>query len=260
MKPIIAESKRIQTLEIGIGILKQISLKQDPVTLSELAKLTGLHKSQLYRYLNSFVHMGVLVKKTIGETVHWSLGPELIVLGNRASESFDVVREAGPFLIHLRNELNENIGLSIWKENAPYFIKTERCRQPIHIGMDGQAPLSTNTGKIFRAYLDKSMTEELYEQEIKKGTVDKEEYDKHIQVIRSVGFASGVNNSLPGIVTMSVPIFDVHSELAAALSVMGIAGLFDEHKQTIALQKLMEAAREISYRIGYTGPYPSIRT
>jgi|GEM_PF-5136850 DNA-binding IclR family transcriptional regulator len=260
MKTVPDESKRIQALETGFKILKQISLNPGAVTLSELTRQTGLHKSQLYRYLNSLVHLGVLVKKNSGDMTCWSLGPELIMLGNRASESFDVVREAVPFLIKLRNELNENIALSIWKGDAPYFIKSERCKQPIHvhIGLDGQVPLYTNTGKIFRAYLEESVTQELYEKELEKGIIEKEEYDQHIQVIRSVGYASGATKHLPSIITMSAPVFNVHSQLAAALSIMGLAGMFDEHKQTVALRMLLEAAEEVSYRMGYSGPFPVI--
>lgn len=254
-------SKRVQSLEAGFHILKTMAEHSGPMTLSELAKETGLHKSQLYRYLNSFVYLGVLQKENEGENARWTFGTELIVLGNRALQSMDVGREAGPFLIRLRNELNENVGLSVWQGDAPYFVKFERSRQPIHIGLHSfRIPLSTTTGKLFRAFLPEQITRRQYEEMFREEPLlDRGVYDRDIDAIRKSGYAIEESSYSPGIVVITVPVFGPDGSMSAALSVLGVSEMFDDERRFQTLQQLLSAAEEISRRIGYTGPYPAGR-
>ncbi|MEB3102128.1 IclR family transcriptional regulator [Ferviditalea candida] len=251
------KKRRIQSVEIAFSILRILSNHKRAMSLSELSNQTGLHKSQLYRYLYSFVQLGVLVREN-GENPKWSLGPELIALGSAAHDGLDLVKEAMPHMLELRNQLNETIALSIWREHGPFFVHWEKSNKLVNIGLDtgSYVPLYTATGKIFRAYLPESMTNELYASEVSAGNIKPDEYALEIASVAKRGFSLTEGSLIVGIAAISTPIFYPQAKLAGALSVIGVAKMLDHSPESLALRELVKNGEKISRRLGYTGAYP----
>lgn len=261
MNPIavIEKHKQIQSIIVGFSILKALADHKGEMTLNEISKATQLHKSQLYRYLNSFVELGVLIKHE-GDIPRWSLGPELIALGAAALEGMDVAKEAAEPLMALRDVLNETVALSIWRERGPYFISWVRSKRPVNIGLDTgyYVPLYSVTGRIFRAYLPEYKTRALYEKEKAEGLIDPEKYDAEIEQVRKMGYTSTQRSFYSGVAVISAPIFSASGELAGALSVLGVSGRLDTSPSSEAVKELLKTVELISRRLGYTGAYPPL--
>jgi DNA-binding IclR family transcriptional regulator len=250
------KSKRIQSLEVGFSILRTFAVKKVPLSLSEIAIETKLHKSQIYRYLNSFVHLGVLNRETgDNQNPHWSLGPELISLGSAAFDTLDVAKQAESYLVELRNELNETVALSIWRELGPFFVRWEKSTHLVGIGLDtgSYVPLYTATGKIHRAFLAKEITEPLYQKEVSAGNINPEIYDADIERIKQTGLAVTESSHISGVAVVSSPIFYPDKKFAGALSVLGIHGRHDISPDGMAATKLLEKVKLISNQLGYKG-------
>ncbi|MFZ4451723.1 IclR family transcriptional regulator [Salibacterium aidingense] len=247
------KGKRIQSLESGFAILGVIAQSQQPMTLQELANETKLYKSQLYRYLNSFVHMGVLTRS--GEdNPRWFLGPELIALGTTAYEGIDLAREATPVLINLRNKLNETVALSIWREKGPFFVRWESSNKLVNIGLNtgSYVPLYTATGKIFRAFMPKEETQPLYEEEVSQKNVDPDAFEKEMEAIRDSKLSITKSSIIPGITAISTPIFYSEHNLAGAMSIVGVSSEEDIHRESEVVKSLFLAAQNVSEKLGYT--------
>jgi DNA-binding IclR family transcriptional regulator len=251
------KSRRIQSLEIGFTILRTFVEKKGALSLGELANETKLHKSQIYRYINSFVHLGVLIREN-DENPRWLLGPELISLGSAAFDGLDVGKQAAPHLIELRNELNETVALSIWRDRGPFYVRWEKSNKLINIGLDtgSYVPLYTATGKIFRAFLPEEITESLYQKEVLAGKITPQDYDSEIEQIRKIGLSVTVSSLISGISAISTPIFYPSLKLAGALSVISIYGENDTSLSSITAKKLLEKANIVSQHLGYTYPLP----
>ena len=56
------KSQGIQSIEVGMDILKKIAEAGKPISISEIAILCDTSKSKLHRYLTSFVRTGMLKK------------------------------------------------------------------------------------------------------------------------------------------------------------------------------------------------------
>ncbi|GEO27660.1 transcriptional regulator [Alicyclobacillus acidoterrestris] len=248
------KSRRIQSVEVGFGILRTIADHKHPMTLGELANATGLFKSQLYRYLNSFVHLGVLIRYD-DETPKWSLGPELIALGGAAFDGIDIAKQAAPLLIDLRNQINETVALSIWRERGPFFLRWEKSNKLINVGVDtgSYVPLFSATGKIFRAFMPVEITDPFYNELVSQDMIHPETYDADIEEIRRTHLSVTESSLNSGTTAISTPIFDSSGQLAGALSVIGVRGELDVSMEASAAQHLLKTAREISYRMGYRG-------
>lgn len=249
------KNKRIQSVEVGFRILQVLAEKRGPMSLNELANATGLFKSQLYRYLNSFVYLGVLIREN-EENPRWSLGPELITLGSAALEGLQLSKLANPYLIELKDKLNETVALSIWREQGPFFIRWESSNKFVNIGINtgSYVPLYTATGKIFRAFLPETVTELLYQKEVAAGNIDPGEYDADIEQIKKQHYALTRGSLITGIVTVSTPIFFPSAKLAGALSIVGVWGELDASPDSKTVLELLKTGREISYRLGYMEP------
>jgi DNA-binding IclR family transcriptional regulator len=249
------KNRRIQSVEIGFAILRAFAEKKMALNLSEIAHETKLHKSQIYRYLNSFVHLGVLIREN-EENPKWQLGPELISLGNAAFDGLDIAKQATPHLIELRNELNETVGLSIWRDRGPFFVHWEKSNKLISIGIDTRSyvPLYTATGKIFRAFLSEETTKQLYQKEVLAGNIIPEKYDQDIERVRKSGLSVTESSLISGVAVISSPIFYSESKLAGALSVLGIHGMHDISPNSLSARKLQEKCDIISTQLGFNGP------
>jgi DNA-binding IclR family transcriptional regulator len=248
------KTRRIQSVEIGFSILRTLAENRRGMKLTELSNATGMHKSQLYRYLNSFVLLGVLNREE-SENPAWMLGPELISLGNVAFENLDLAKQAAPKLTELRDTLNETVALSIWRERGPYFVQWLKSNRLVNIGVDtgSYVPLYSATGKIFRAYLPEEKTQYLYDQEVKAGRITPKCYDLEIREIRVQGLSKTESGLIPGIAALSTPIFYPGDQLAGALSIIGLSGVLDISFESTPVQTLLKTANEISRKLGYVG-------
>lgn len=248
------KNRKIQSIEVGFSILRTLADSKFAMTLTELSRGTGLHKSQLYRYLNTFVDLGVLTRLD-EDTPRWSLGPELLTLGQVASETLDVAKQAAPYLLELRDKLNETVAVSIWRERGPFFVGWEKSNTVINIGLGvgSYVPLYTATGKIFRAFLPEDITHELFQAEVAAKHIQPDEYGLDISGVRAEGVAVTRSSLVSGVAAVSAPVFGPSGQLMAALSVLGVLGYLDVTPEGASTQELKRAAADISRKLGYQG-------
>lgn len=248
----VEKNRRIQSVEVGFGILRVLADYGRPMTLGELSSATGLFKSQLYRYLNSFLHLGAIVRHEL-EVPRWSLGPELIALGGAAFEGLDLAKYAESQLIELRNRLNETVALSIWRERGAFFLRWEKSNKATNVGVDtgSYVPLYSATGKVFRAFLPRILTEQLYLESVNTGAIIPSEYEAEIDRIRASRLSVTESSLTSGTTALSTPIFDATGSLAGALTVIGLRGVLDISNGAPPAQELIKTAAEISYRLGH---------
>ncbi|WDL97635.1 IclR family transcriptional regulator [Alicyclobacillus sp. ALC3] len=245
-------NRRIQSVEVGFSILRAVADHKRSMTLSELYTTTGLHKSQLYRYLNSFVRLGVLIRYD-DEIPKWLLGPELIALGGAAFDEIDIAKQAGAKMIDLRNRINETVALSIWRERGPFFLRWEKSNKTVNVGVDtgSYVPLYTATGKVFRAFLPEEVTDPFYLDLVDKGTISPEAYNLEVDSVRKTGLSMTESSINSATTALSTPIFNALGQLAGALSIIGLRGVLNTAPDGQAVAALKETAEEISYRMGY---------
>jgi DNA-binding IclR family transcriptional regulator len=73
-----------------------------PMTLSEIARRTGVNKSTMYSLLVALTRSGWVLRDPGQKTFH--LGPELMVLGRAASDQLPVIEMARPVMLDLVDE------------------------------------------------------------------------------------------------------------------------------------------------------------
>lgn len=245
------KSQGIQSIEVGMEILKKIADAGKPLSISEIAILCKTSKSKLHRYLTSFIRTGMLEKS---QDAKYTLGSEIIRLGLKASQKLNITEIAAPHLMDLKEILNETAALAIWGQNGPFFVSWEESNHPVNIGIRVGSQISLTksaTGQIFTAYLPKEATEKLVEEELNKFSIDADQFQRTIDSVRANGYSSVISTILPGISAIASPILDISNKLVAALTIVGLESSLDTTENSEAVCLLKEKSVMISKLLGW---------
>src|SRR5258708_6264570 len=126
------KSHGIQSIEVGMHILKKIAEASNPLSITEIAILCETSKSKLHRYLTSFIRTGMLEKS---QDAKYILGTEIVRLGLKASQKLNVIDVTSPHLMYIKETLNETAALAVWGQNGPFFVSWEESNGPVNIGI-----------------------------------------------------------------------------------------------------------------------------
>lgn len=243
----------IQSIEVGVMILQFVAAAERPITITELAELCETSKSKLYRYLNSFVRTGMLIKD---QDSRYVLGSEILRLGLKASNDIKIVDIAQPYLMHLKEKFNETSGLAILGEEGPFFVSWEESAGPINIGIKVGSTIGiTNSaiGKVFASYLSGTIIDKLILKELGEDTQAITEFKDNLQSIRENGYGYTVDTLIQGINAIATPIFDRNNILIGVISVVGLSNTFSLAPDSEIVMKLKEYSEKISRELGWGG-------
>lgn len=257
-----SNSLGIQSIEIGMKLLATLvehSFENPPPMLKTLASDAGIQPAKAHRYMVSLVRSKLVERDPVSR--RYQLGPMARMIGVRAIQSLDVVRTTSARLPNIVADLGHSVALSIWAD-GPTIIAVEVAKRQITIGTrigEVMPLLSSATGKVFGAWLPRSLTQDRIRREISSpnsfaGRVPtgKAEIDKLFEGVREVGLGVTEGGMNPTVNALSAPIFDHRGTLVAALSALGPASEFDASLDGAIARQLRAIASEISEELGYT--------
>ncbi|KIV53338.1 hypothetical protein AM501_27890 [Aneurinibacillus migulanus] len=245
----------IQSLELGIGILKKIGEAEKPLSITEIAERANISKSKLHRYLTSFWRTGFLERDA---SLRYTIGDALIQIGLRACQRIDIKEQARPVLLRLKEALNETVALSIWGEGGPYFIDLEESNRQIKIGIQVGSTgsmINTTAGQLFAAYMPEGRTEKLIQKELEQVPEDVAAFKQTLAMIRRRGFSQTTESLVPGIVAIGCPIFNGDDKIVAAITVIGLLGVLDLSDESQTVNMLKKECLNLSRSLGYQGKF-----
>ncbi|GHH99242.1 IclR family transcriptional regulator [Neobacillus kokaensis] len=237
----------IQSLELGIQILKKIAEENTPLSITEISELCEISKSKLHRYLTSLYRTGFLQRN---ESLQYFIGPALIQIGNNAVGPSDIKDIARPTLIKLREMFNETVFLSIWGGNGPYPIEIEESRRAINIGIQVGSKTSmvlTTSGRLFAAYLPEQETSYYLHKELLEHRLSIDDFQKELSAIKDTGYSVTEESLIPGIVAVGCPVFGKDGKITATISIVGIKGILDLSSQSELIKFLKNECMELSH-------------
>ncbi|MBK5142891.1 helix-turn-helix domain-containing protein [Budviciaceae bacterium BWR-B9] len=229
-----SDTQGINSVEIAITILEALAEHDKPARAIDIARLSGLSKSRLHKYLVSLSRCDMIYQDP--ETSLYSLGNKLSVLGTAAQKQNGTLTAINNALSQLRDNLNISTGLAIQKGNLINLVKYNRSNKNIEIDYRDNTPIplsNSAAGKIFLTYDESYKHEKVLSEE-----------ERH-QIIQS-GYSIRLTETegIPGARAISCPIFSSSGRLIGAAVMMGF--LPDTHKELhpLALQ-LISAIQEI---------------
>jgi DNA-binding IclR family transcriptional regulator len=243
---VIKSGSMIQSLQIGIGILEVMAEQNRPLKFNEIQELTNISKSNLYKYIHTFVQAQMLYRDS--ESGSYALGSKLIKLGMTAADQENILGRITPYLEMLSKKSACSVTYSIWTENGPMVIKLLNNNQGFNIGVQVGTilPPASSAGKIFLAFKEPYFIEEWKEKEL--SMLQPEEWDSleiELKMIRQKEIVFTNEPILPSVSSVSFPVWNYQKQLVGAVAVVG----FNEQLPKTDDEELSKYILEISKQI-----------
>jgi len=250
--------KGIQSFEIGFRVLQCLEKAHEPLTLTQIAKSSGMTPSKVHLYLVSLCRSGLVMQEAYAG--RYELGPAALRLGLSALARLSVIDKARSEMPALRDRTGRTVFLSVWGDFGATVVNRLDGRKvaTLEVRVGSVMPLLTSaTGNVFLAWLPKGVTTALVKKELslwrRNGPVpDRKDIAALEQRVRAEGVASTRGGVIRGIVAVSAPVFDHQGEVRCALTVMGRENDLDVKYGSPAAKAALVSAMSASRAAGFT--------
>lgn len=270
MKPDLATvetcSYTIQVLQRAMSILEALLEARAPLNLEQICSATRLPKSTAFRIIINLLHNQYLVGTGQG---YW-LGLKMLRFGTLVEETIDIKQIAQPYLIHLRDVVNETVHLAVL-DNDFHTVYLEKLSTQRAVGImksrvGSTAPTHcTGVGKALAAYRPEADVRQWINQQglpaYTENTLTNETaFLQELAAIRQKGFAIDHGEHEASVHCIAAPVWDHKGEVIAAISVSA-----PRHRMPLPpdddtwIETVKETAFNISRALGFEG-IPQMRS
>ena len=248
------EKSTVQSVERAFLILELLALHTTAgLTLTQLAKMSKLHKSTAYRLVNVLMQMGYVSQPE--KNGAYRLTFKSYEIGSCLVNNLAVLPIARPYLDQLSQTFNEVAHLVVPDGNCVIYIhksdsgsNTFRVRSQLGVRLPMQR---TAVGKSILATMDEEEIAHFWEtRDMRPGTdreVDNlEKLKEELVRVRSQGYATDNEENEPGVCCVAAAIVNRQGHAVAAMSVSAPTIRMDEQRTREIARQVMASAHSIS--------------
>lgn len=245
----------IQSVEIAARVLDALERGGGPMTLGEVANGCGEQPSKVHRYLVSLVRSGLASQSPVSG--RYDLGPAMRRLGAEALRRTNDVAVASEHAPGLRDATGHSVNLAVWSDRGPVVVRWDHGTHalPLTVRVGATLPLfASSAGRLFLAHLPDAMTRPA--RTANRGSapsvaLDDAALDRLRADVRSSGFATTSGGVIPGIFSISAPIFAASESLPIATTVVFPSEEVDAAELTRVQTLLGEMTAAVSRELGH---------
>ncbi len=223
------------------------------LTLTDICKQVGIHKSKGYSILNTLLHFGFVQREPQGKT--YALGTGLLFLCSHVLKNLDLHRAAEPFLQRLSTETNSTAFFAKIEGQYVYVIAKDEGHLDIGVSirMGHRFPITWGAhGKAIAAFASGAERERILTQEKLYFFGDPSRFNAdrlktELAMCRKNGYAVDPGEMHTGIRAVAAPMFGPDTRLTGSLVVMGT---FPEDLSDAYGVQVARVARDFSQAIG----------
>jgi DNA-binding IclR family transcriptional regulator len=221
----------------ALQLLDAFALAEAKLSLAELSRRVGLHKTTVLRLARTLAQSGYLVQREDGE---WRLGPAAGWLGARYQAGFDVQNVLEPALRELTQASGESAAFYVREGNTRTCIVRVEGPQALrhHARMGEGLPLDKGSpGRVILAFSGEPGAE--------------------YEAIRQRGYHWSIGEREQGVATVSAPVFGMHWRLQGSVCISGPASRLPPPKLEVLAQVVIAAANRLSYALAGSTAAPA---
>ncbi|MBK1635139.1 HTH-type transcriptional regulator BhcR [Rhodovulum adriaticum] len=250
-----SEQNVIKALDRGIAVLERLG-EIGGCTLSELAAALDQPAASIYRVLFTLETRGMVEFDADSQT--WNIGAGAFRIGSRFLRRSSLAEQARPALRALMEATGETANLGVERHGQVLFLSQVETHAAIRAFFPPGtlSPMhSSGIGKALLAQMPPSRVEEIVKRhDLARFTqttlTDPQALAADLAATRARGYAIDDEEKNAGMRCVAAPIFDMHGEAVAGVSVSGPAQRLPQAALPDLAQEVMRAARQITQGIG----------
>lgn len=251
---------KVNVLERAVAILQVFTLDRFSLTLAEISRATGLHRSTVLRLLSSLSHAGLVLRDE--ETGQYSLGYEMIAMAEVARAGTGVSEWARPVMRAMREELNETVVLSVrsgdYRVDVDQVIGNQAIRRVVALGEHKPLTIGAPSLAILSGLSDDEVlgiVERLTDVTLSRmPDFDRPGLPAKLAALRENGFHEHMSHygpdGKPGSAGIAAPVLGRRGEVVAAIGVSVPIGRFGIRDRERIIEIVRRGAAETSARLG----------
>lgn len=242
----------IQVIDRLMALLDAIAESDRPATLKIVAAETGLHSSTAFRILASAQHHGLVERDAAGA---YRLGARLLRLAGNVLGQLDIIAQARPIMLDLRDRIGETVNLTLREGDEVIYVErvtSQRMmrveqvvgsRAPLHVTAVGKMILGADGREALEQYAKRTGLRALTPNTL----TDVDALWEEVQQDLARGYAFDNEEAEVGVGCIGVLIRDALGRPAAGLSISAPI----ERRRDEWAGLLQEAGRRLSAGLGY---------
>ncbi len=240
----------IKSLARGLQIINLLADRGDAVSVTEVSKQLKIDKSSASRLIRTLVNYEFAERDE--KTRRFRLGNGVRKLASPQSNRALLKEISLPFLRQLVAQTGENAHLAVNLGDAALVIadveSTEALRVVSEVGRQERLTC-TAVGKCLLAFGDAVIPDEL--PYLTEYTItDRLNLERHLEDIRSQGYAVDDEEKTIGIRCLSAPVYDVTQKAIASIGISGPALRLTVDKVHLLAEVVMQEATAFSKILG----------
>lgn len=208
----------------ALTILEMVARADEPVASADLAPKLGLPKATAHRLAALLEHLGFLQREP--GTKRFIVGPKLTMMALDALIHSPRRGERHAILRALVEEVGETCNVTMLDGDAVVYLDRVEShwplrthfqpgsRVPIHCGASGKLFLSLMPARKRRSLLTAAPLKRYTE----KTVVDPDKIEEELKRVRAGRVGLDVEEFLPGLIGLAVPVFDFQNRMCATVS------------------------------------------
>lgn len=245
----------IKSLDRGIEVLERLS-ERGGSTLSELASELGQPAASVYRALFTFETRGLVDFDPATQT--WNIGAGAFLIGSRFLRRSSLAEQSRPVLRALMQTTGETANLGIERDGQVLFVSQVETHAAIRAFFPPGtlSPMhASGIGKALLAQMPPARVDEIVARHgLKRFTdttlTDPTTLTADLTATRTRGYAIDAEEKNDGMRCIAAPIFDMHGEAVAGVSVSGPTSRLPENALPALGREVVHAAQKITEGIG----------
>jgi IclR family transcriptional regulator, pca regulon regulatory protein len=252
------EGEFVQSLARGLAVIRAFDAEHTDLSLSEVARLTGLTRAAARRFLHTLVELGYMR----ADSGRFSLRPKILELGYAFLSSLTLPEMATPHLEELVEQVHESSSVSVLDGDEVVYIARVPTRRimTVAISVGTRFPAyATSMGRVLLAarsdeWLDGYFTSTKLRSLTAHTIADADALRRELARVRAQGWALVDQELEEGLRSLAAPVRDPDGRVIAAVNV-STSALRRDLDRVVAdlLEPLLSTARRIEQDLARAG-------
>lgn len=243
-----------KTLAKGIQVLETLADSDTPMSVSEVAEVCNLARSNAHRVLNTLLEFGYVSQDEVSKRYRMTL--RVWSLGSKAVDRLNFRKEAMPFMERLNDETGETTHLSVLNELSVIYIDKLEAKHAVRTftRIGGMAPaFCVATGRAILAFLREEIIEAAIAEAMpftENTITEPDSLRAELSATRGRGYAVNRGEWRGGAYGLAVPIFSATNHVVAAIGISAPAERMPDERIAELVEYLKRIGTELSRNLG----------